>query len=756
MKIIQLPKGNQRGFIGPCVSIPTDIEKTTNVLPRSENEAELIRCKLKRKLEYKGYCQYEFVSRKKICKGLEYLQQNNPYYHDKLLNDKWIEHIPSDFKDLVTEEAELTEVLAEEHDKDDKNHDDEDISFKDRGLPSDTCLQPVDLGQEILDQHFDDIFCVAQYLSELEQVISKVSIALRKSSGKDKTGNIITARMLTDKIQLKRLLTTDQGYKFMTPIRGTPPYWQATLRDLMASIRQLGIPTWFATFSAADLRWKETLQVLLEQQKSTQSLEDLGLDWIEFQQRGSPHAHCLFWIKDAPLLDTHDDKAVCDFVDSYVTCGLPSESADPELHEIVSSVQQHSKSHSKSCAKKGTECRFNFPRPPSKNTFISRTSTQSGPSVQKPSNQRLAFAKDILLRLWKTVNNTNIENITTQNLFIAAGITQEEFETASNVLTKRTTVTIKRKPADIWINQYNPTLLRCWNANMDLQYITDAYSCVMYIISYISKAEREMGLVLENATKEAAEGNCDAQDAMKKIGGAYFRQREVSAQEATYRACGLHLKESSRKVQFLPVVSLDSSKEPQQVKTIVESNRHLFEQNADELDEAQDLLEKQGPLEDAWALIAPESEAERLEAQVEKEHLDDEDGSEIPDLDILNKKSEREQILKTFIPIEESLRKNAVRYQFPLQLAWACTTHKVQGITTDKAVISMKNIFAAGMAYVALSRVKSKDGLLLQDLDEDKIYCTEQISTALQRMPKYLVEQHYDQNLAKSITYIAT
>ncbi|CAC5403415.1 unnamed protein product [Mytilus coruscus] len=67
-------------------------------------------------------------------------------------------------------------------------------------------------------------------MSELEQVISKVSIALRKSSGKDKTGNIITARMLTDKNQLRRLLTTDQGYKFMTP-----PYWQAILRDLMAS-----------------------------------------------------------------------------------------------------------------------------------------------------------------------------------------------------------------------------------------------------------------------------------------------------------------------------------------------------------------------------------------------------------------------------------------------------------------------------------------------------------------------------------------
>ena len=106
---------------------------------------------------------------------------------------------------------------------------------------------------------------------------------------------------------------------------------------------------------------------------------------------------------------------------------------------------------------------------------------------------------------------------------------------------------LRCKPSDIWINQYNPDLLKYWNANMDIQCITDAYSCVMYIISYISKAEREMGVVLENVRKETAEGNYDAQQAMNKIGGAYFQQHEVSAQEAAHRVCGLHLKEASRK-----------------------------------------------------------------------------------------------------------------------------------------------------------------------------------------------------------------
>ena len=40
---------------------------------------------------------------------------------------------------------------------------------------------------------------------------------------------------------------------------------------------------------------------------------------VEFQQRGSPHTHCLFWIEYAPKFEVDDDQQVIDFVDKYIT-----------------------------------------------------------------------------------------------------------------------------------------------------------------------------------------------------------------------------------------------------------------------------------------------------------------------------------------------------------------------------------------------------------------------------------------------------
>lgn len=51
--------------------------------------------------------------------------------------------------------------------------------------------------------------------------------------------------------------------------------------------------------------------------------------------------------------------------------------------------------------------------------------------------------------------------------------------------------------------------------------------------------------------------------------------------------------------------------------------------------------------------------------------------------------------------------------QYPLKLAWATTIHKTQGLTFDRAVIDAARSFAPGQVYVALSRVRSLEGIVL-------------------------------------------
>nr|XP_054591529.1 uncharacterized protein LOC129155826 [Nothobranchius furzeri] len=676
MKMLALPKGGQNGIHGPVTCVPANIVETCSLLPRTNMEGSLLPVKLKRKLTYKGHYDYQYVDTQHVQEALQYLKRHNLHYKDVEFNESWINTFTQEDESSVLEED------SGSGKDEDTCIDGEDELLHDRQqhcMFQDTCLMPVDIGQEALDQYVDNILNVApgegnnpvkllsdftneaksfpvlfpsgsntyyesrqfrltlnryfnnrllhvdgrfannveyiffaQYMSELEQVVSKVSIALRKgkSGESQKLGNLIQ-----DQDSLNKLLEFDDGYRFLKPIRGTPAFWQSAQRDLLACVKMLGKPTWFASFSSADLRWTNLLYSILKQEGRTETVEQLewadkcdllrrnpvtaarmfDFRWhvflrevlmspanpigkiedyyyrVEFQQRGSPHCHCLFWVSGAPILDKNTDEEVIAFVDEYVTCELPSE--DNSLHEVVSSVQQHSKRHSKTCRKKKTVCRFNFPRPASVRTFISRgekyqdavktckcdktdsTVQCACASQDKARKQEMdkEVASAILTKVKTAISSEDCPYNSVEGLFQGLGISQELFEMAYKRFSRNTHVVLKREVNEIWINQYSKLLLKAWNANLDIQYCVDAYACCVYIISYMSKSEREIGLLLANSQREAAkDGNLSAKEALKSLGNVYLHNRDVCAQEAVYRLTNMHLKECSRKVVFVP------------------------------------------------------------------------------------------------------------------------------------------------------------------------------------------------------------
>ena len=101
-----------------------------------------------------------------------------------------------------------------------------------------------------------------QYTIEHKQVRDCISVALRQTRGRRQVGRNLHAGMLKNPQHLQNLFKKDRAYTFLKNIRGSPPYWQKMFYELLAMIRTLGIPTWFLTLSAADMKWPEVIQLI--------------------------------------------------------------------------------------------------------------------------------------------------------------------------------------------------------------------------------------------------------------------------------------------------------------------------------------------------------------------------------------------------------------------------------------------------------------------------------------------------------------
>ena len=416
---------------------------------------------------------------------------------------------------------------------------------------------------------------------QMKQISDKVNLAVRRCK---KRGQKITAAEARDSSYVDKLVNLDEGYYIFRQLRNSPAYLETRKKDIFAMIRQLSLPTWFMSLSAADTRWTDLLKMLaklndgiyysekelenLSWQEKTKlvqkdpvtcsryfdhrvqeflntvlksSCEPIGklLDYfyrVEFQQRGSPHIHMLVWIENAPTLETNSEREIVQFVDKYLTCNT-----DNEKTANLVGLQSHK--HSRTCRKKGKPiCRFGFPLPPLPRTMLLYPLEEDVDKYKKKNTELLKAMNEY---------KDNVDMTFEEFLENFAKMDFDDYIKCIRSSLKAPKVFLKRKTKDMRINLFNEGILCAWKANLDIQIVLEPYGCASYIVGYISKSQRGMSAQLDAAAKEARKGNLDLKKQVRHIGNVFSNCVEVSAQEAVYLDLQIPLTKCTRDIVFV-------------------------------------------------------------------------------------------------------------------------------------------------------------------------------------------------------------
>lgn len=269
---------------------------------------------------------------------------------------------------------------------------------------------------------------------------------------------------------------------------------------------------------------------------------------LEFQMRGSPHSHGLYWIKDAPVYLEHDpesERRCVQFIDQFITC---ERCEDGKMEKLIG-YQLHKHSHScEKKLKKGQKCRFGFPKPPLPTTIILH------PLPADFDRQELKDAEELFRKIQDKLNklgrahkedddfNTFLEELDTN---------ESKYIWAIRTSIKRSTVFLKRSTNACFINPYNRKLLEAWEANLDIQFILDIYSCAKYCVGYILKSDGGVSKLLQALDRDVRRGNIAIKDKLKKFASILINGSEISAQEAAAFLLGISNTNCSRSDVFI-------------------------------------------------------------------------------------------------------------------------------------------------------------------------------------------------------------
>jgi len=313
MKLRPLGWDHQLGLQGNIVNVPIDVSDTVKVLPREITNSSVIHLALMRRMDFKTPYMFETVRPAKIYNACKYLVTTPVYIKEGVaLSDSWKDlHVPVPFNESPDLDSNDTNAL-ELMDIDRSDSEDENYPETENGLNSEESMlmdeddlvtqalkfspgqgkRPIsllwDLNAEVLSfptiycgqvrdvnskltytdiakseaRNADRRACLAHKLlysfkkSQIQQIVDSISISLRKKSNVQgvNAGNLLNPEFV------QGLQQRNEGYMILSNIRSSPAYWEARRKELFATIRQLGIPTFFHTVSAMETHWPELLK----------------------------------------------------------------------------------------------------------------------------------------------------------------------------------------------------------------------------------------------------------------------------------------------------------------------------------------------------------------------------------------------------------------------------------------------------------------------------------------------------------------
>jgi hypothetical protein len=91
---------------------------------------------------------------------------------------------------------------------------------------------------------------------QIKNITDKVNLVLRRCKSEGKKW---TAKDVLNPSTVNEMVKLDEGYFILRTLRNSPAYLEKRKKDVFAMIRQLGLPTWFGSFSSADTKWIDLL-----------------------------------------------------------------------------------------------------------------------------------------------------------------------------------------------------------------------------------------------------------------------------------------------------------------------------------------------------------------------------------------------------------------------------------------------------------------------------------------------------------------